>query len=402
MDKDYINGNFKTNLEDILREGARRLLQKAIELEAAEYVNLLQEKKDERGRQMVKRNGYQPKREILTGVGPISIDKPRVRDKEFTSAILPRYMRRVPSLDALIPALYLKGISTGNMEEALVSILGKHAKGLSATNIVQLKKVWEEEYEHWNERDLSQKQYVYIWADGIYFNVRLTDDRPCLLVIIGALADGTKELIAIHDGIRESKLSWQNLLSHVKSQGLQIAPHLAIGDGNLGFWAALEEEFTATKKQRCWVHKTANILDKIPKNLQSEAKALIHKMYASLTKEEALKTMDRFCSLYKDRCPRACNCLIKDKEVLLNFYSFPMQHWQHIRSTNPIESLFATIRHRTGQTKGCGSRKATLSMVYKLATSAEKYWIRLKGPQWIEKLVNGIKFKDGNEIKKVA
>ncbi len=391
-------------LEEFLKEGARKMLQVAIENEVQEYIEHFQNLKNEKGHKVIIRNGYQPKRAIQTGLGPISISKPRIRDKRgfcnFTSSILPRYMRRVPSIDALIPALYLKGVSTNSFQEALIAILGENAKGLSSTNIVRLKQIWEEEYIGWQKRDLSNKHYAYIWADGIYFNIRLDKDRPCILAIIGATKDGKKELLAVHDGYRESKLSWKEVLSDLKRRGLSRTPSLAIGDGSLGFWSALEEEFPETKKQRCWVHKTANILDKMAKRVQPNAKQLIHEMYQSLTKKEALSSYELFLKLYSERYEAACKCLKKDFSTLFTFYEFPFQHWQHIRSTNAIESTFATIRHRTRQTKGCGSRKATLSMVYKLAITCEKRWLRLKGYSLIEKVVQGIKFKDGEEIKK--
>ena len=402
MKQDDIFPEFATSLEDILREGARKLLQQAIENEVAEHIERYKNLKDQSSRQMVKRNGYLPQRQIQTGLGAVEIKQPRVRGSRFSSVILPKYLRRVPSLERLIPVLYLKGVSTGNMEEALSAILGKNAQGLSPTNIVRLKQSWEKEYDEWNHRDLQLKQYVYLWADGIYFNVRLSDERPCLLVLIGACADGSKELVAIHDGMRESKLSWKEVLFDLKARGLGISPKLAIGDGALGFWAALEEEFPSCRHQRCWVHKTANILDKLPKSVQISTKKLIHEMYMSPTKELGLKNFKRFLSLYTAKYPKACECLAKDKECLFSFYDFPAEHWQHIRTTNPIESTFATIRHRSRQTKGCGSRKATLSMVFKLATEAQKHWRRLKGSKLITKVVNGVKFKDGEEVKQAA
>lgn len=395
--------NFKNLLEGILKEGARKMLQAAIENEVQEYLESFKNLKNEKGHQMIIRNGYQPKRDIQTGMGSVSISKPRIKNKsgscKFSSAILPRYMRRCPSIDALIPALYLKGISTNSFQDALSSILGDNAKGLSSTNIVRLKQIWEEEYKGWQERDLSDKYYVYIWADGIYFNVRLDKDRPCILVVIGATKDGKKELIAVHDGYRESTLSWKEVLIDLKKRGLITNPSLAIGDGALGFWKALEEEFPETKKQRCWVHKTANILDKMPKRVQPNAKKLIHEMYKSETKKKALSSYKAFLKLYSEKYEKASKCLAKDFDSIFTFYDFPQQHWQHIRSTNVIESTFATIRHRTRQTKGCGSRTATLSMVYKLATSAEKCWLRLKGYKLIEKIIKGVKFKDGEEVK---
>lgn len=398
MKEDLISLDFTASLESILKEGAYKLLQQAIENEVVEYLEQYQDRGTD-NRKLVRRNGYLPKRTIQTGLGPIPIEQPRVRGAAFSSAILPKYLRRVPSIEALIPALYLKGISTGDMEEALVAILGENAKGLSPTNIVRLKQIWEKEYEEWTRRDLSSKEYVYIWADGIYFNVRLTKDRPCLLVLIGAREDGTKELLAIHDGIRESKLSWKEVLLDLKARGLTKSPKLAIGDGALGFWAALEEELPECRQQRCWVHKTANILDKLPKSVQGSAKPLIHEMYMSPTKEDALKIFDRFLNLYDAKYPKACACLEKSKEELFTFYDFPAEHWQHIRSTNPIESTFASIRHRSRQTKGCGSRVATLSLVFKLAREAEKKWRRLRGSALISKIINGAKFKDGEEVK---
>ena len=264
-----------------------------------------------------------------------------------------------------------------------------------------MKSIWDDERKAWEKRDLSNKHYVYIWADGIYFNVRLEPDRPCILVLIGATAEGCKELVAVVDGHRESKLSWQTLLQDLKARGLADAPTVAVGDGSLGFWAALEEAFPATRHQRCWVHKTANVLDRLPKRIQKDAKGLIHQMYLSPTKADALQVFNRFLALYNDKYPKACECLIKDQKVLFTFYDFPAPHWVHLRSTNPIESTFATVRHRTRQTKGCGPRSATIAMVYKLAIEAEKNWLRLRGYRLIQQVVEGVTFVDG-EIKKAA
>ena len=393
---------FESFLEETLREGARSMLQKAIEYEVEEYIQMLQEEKEANGRRSIVRNGYLPERTIQTGIGPILIKQPRVRDKrtvvKFTSAILPPYMRRTPTLETVIPALYLKGISTGDFSEALESILGENAKGLSPANIVRLKSGWEKEYKEWSNRTLSGKHYVYIWVDGIYFNVRLEESRPCLLVIIGALADGTKEVIGIYDGHRESKESWKEALHDLKRRGVSIEPSLAIGDGALGFWAAVEEVFPSTRQQRCWVHKTVNVLDKMSKSVHGHAKMLIHEMYMAPTKEKGLKAFDAFMKSYEAKYPKACECLKKDKDQLFTFYDFPAEHWQHIRTTNPIESTFATVRHRTRQTKGCGSRIATLTMVFKLALSAQKHWRKLQGYQLIEKVVKGVQFKDGIEV----
>jgi putative transposase len=402
-DKNRSSNEFKNSLEEILREGARKLLLQAIENEVIEYIEGFKNFKDQSNNRLVTRNGYLPERPIQTGLGEVRIRQPRVRDKrenkKFTSQILPPYLRRTSSLDALIPTLYLKGVSTGDFGEALEAILGENAKGLSATNIVRLKENWEKDFKNWQERDLSGKRYVYFWADGIYFNVRLSDERPCLLVIIGALENGNKELVAIHDGIRESKLSWKEVLQGLKQKGLRDGPSLAIGDGALGFWAAIEEEFSQTRGQRCWVHKTANILDKMPKAVQGNAKKMIHEIYMAPTKKEGFKAFDAFVRLYEAKYSKACECLTKDKEALMSFYDFPAMHWGHIRTTNPIESAFATIRHRTRQTKGCGSRICTLTMVYKLAITAEKHWRKLKGYELIGKVINGVKFKDGEEIK---
>ena len=396
---DQLIQDAKLGLEEILRQGARKMLQATIENEVIEYVENNRHLRDDEGRCLVVRNGSKPERDIITGIGKVRVRQPRVHDRregqQFTSHILPPYMRRLPSIDALIPALYLKGVSTGDFSEALESILGPKASGLSATNVVRLKEIWKHDYEQWEKRDLSQKRYVYVWADGIHFNVRLDDERTCILVLIGATQDGKKELLAIHDGYRESKLSWKELLRDLKTRGLAHEPAFAVGDGGLGFWAALREEFPSTREQRCWVHKTANILDKMPKGVQSKAKKRIHDMYLAETKEQAFKACDEFISLYDAKYPKACACLRNDKDVLFTFYDFPAEHWIHIRTTNPIESTFATVRHRTKRTKGCGSRTATLTMVFKLVDAAEKHWRKLNKPQFVMKVIEGAKFVDG-------
>ena len=390
---------FAEALDEILRQGAQKMLMTAIEAEVASYIASHSAHLDENGRRLVVRNGYLPEREIITGVGPVEVKQPRVHDRRenhrFTSRILPPFMRRVPSVEALIPCLYLKGVSTGDFSEALEAILGPEAPGLSAANIVRLKEVWDSEYKLWRKRDLDEKHYVYIWADGIHFNVRLDDERTCVLVIIGATKDGRKELLAVQDGYRESKLSWQEILKDLKGRNLRWPPALAVGDGGLGFWAALEEEFPTTRRQRCWVHKTANILDKMPKSIQGKAKEKIFDMYMSDTRENALKAYKSFVSLYQAKYPRACECLTKDKEDLFTFYDFPAEHWIHIRTTNPIESTFATVRLRTKRTKGCGSRKATMMMVFKLVEQAERRWRRLNKHEYISLVVQGNQFKDG-------
>ena len=397
----------KTALDEILREGARRMLQSAIEAEVSVYVG-------ERGhlvnpatgRQVVVRNGHQPERTIQSGLGDIRIQRPRVHDRrpgeKFTSRILPPYLRRTPSLEALLPVLYLKGVSTNDFPDALAAILGPEAAGLSAPTITRLKQVWQHEYEEWAGRDLSGSRYVYWWVDGIYFNVRLTDERPCLLVIVGTREDGRKELVGIWDGERESKLSWLELLRDLKRRGIHHGPALCVGDGALGLWAAMEEVFPKTRQQRCWVHKTANVLDKMSKKVQPSAKALLHEMYLAESKADALAAFDEFLSRYGAKYSKACECLRKDREVLFTFYDFPAEHWLHLRTTNPIESTFATVRHRTRQTKGCGSRTATLMMVFKLGREAEKRWRRINGYELIDKVIRGVTFKDGVELERAA
>jgi putative transposase len=390
-------------LEEVIRDGARQMLQTAIEAEVAEYIESHTHLRDDSGLRLVVRNGYLPGRDLVTGIGPLQVRQPRVNDrrqnKHFTSRILPPFLRRVPSIDALIPCLYLKGISTGDFVEALEAILGPRAIGLSATNIVRLKEGWKNDYEDWRQRDLSDKHYAYIWVDGIHFNVRLEDDRTCILVMIGATAEGRKELIAVQDGYRESKVSWLDMLRNIKSRGLSQLPAVAVGDGALGFWAAAAEEFPSTRRQRCWVHKTANILDKMPKRVQGAAKQRIHDMYMAETKEQALKAYEEFIRLYEAKYPAACTCLEKDKDDLFTFYDFPAEHWIHLRTTNPIESTFATVRLRTVRTKGCGSRIATLTMVYKLAEQAEKHWRRLNKHEYIALVIQGVQFNDGLMIK---
>lgn len=404
QDKNLSGISPRSALDEILRDGARKMLQEAIETEVAEYIQAHKDQRDEMNRRLVIKNGRLPSREILTGIGSLNIRQPRVRDRRenasFSSAILGKYKRRAPSLDAAIPELYLRGISTNNFPEALTALLGEKASGLSSTNITRLKEVWEQEYHSWQERRFEGTRYVYIWADGIYFNIRLEEDRPCLLVLIGATDDGRKEFIGLHDGVRESKQSWKDFLQNLKARGLTIDPSLAVGDGALGFWAALEQEYPRCQQQRCWVHKTANILDKMPKSIQPNAKRMIHEMYMSPTKEKALKAYNEFLAHYSAKYPGACKCLEKDREQMFSFYDFPAEHWQHIRTTNPIESTFASVRHRSRQTKGCGNRMATLTMVYKLGILAQEGWRRLRGFQLLSKVVSGVKFKDGEQVIK--
>lgn len=381
------------------------MLQAALDAEVAEFVAACANVVDTKGHRVIVRNGHLPERDLVTGVGPVTIKQPRVRDKsgnqKFTSKILPPFLRRLPSIDSLIPVLYLKGISTGDFSDALASILGEHAAGLSATNIVRLKEGWQEEYETWSQRDLSGKRYVYWWADGVYFNVRLDKDRPCVLVLMGATPEGVKELVAVWDGERESKASWQAVLRDLKHRGLTEGPKLATGDGALGFWAALEEEFPGTQQQRCWVHKTVNVLDKMPKAVHPDAKHLLSEMYMAPTLNDAMRALQEFKERFGAKYPKVVECLAKDEDVLFTFYSFPAEHWLHLRTTNPIESTFATVRHRTRQTKGCGSRTATMAMVFKLGLEAQKHWRRLNGHQLIAKVIEGVQFVNG-ELTEVA
>lgn len=397
-------------LETVLREGARKMLQAALEAEIEEHIARYEEMVDESGKRAVVRNGYQPERTILTGAGAIPVRRPRVDDRmldtagkeRFTSRILPKFMRRAASIDTLIPVLYLKGISTDDFPVALEAILGPHAKGLSATTVVRLKDIWTEEHAEWSKRDLSEKRYVYIWADGVYSNARLEDERSCLLVVMGADSLGNKELIAVSDGFRESAQSWKEILLDLKSRGLQIPPALAVCDGAMGFQAAVAEVWPNTRIQRCWFHKSGNILDKLPSSIQAKAKDMIHDMYLAPTREDALKAYELFIATFRAKYPKAVECLSKDKDDLFAFYDFPAAHWVHLRTTNPIESTFATIRLRHRKTKGNGTRKATLAMVYKLCREAEKGWRKLDGFKLISLVVAGKKFVNGEQVDDTA
>ena len=397
-------------LTDILRQGARRLLTAALEAEVQSFLQQYKETTDDKGCQRVVRNGYLPEREIQTGIGQVPVRAPRIRDRQpdplngrirFTSAILPPYLRRTKSIETLLPWLYLKGISTGDFTEAMTALLGKDAPGLSAATISRLKTIWQDEYKQWQQRDLSNKRYVYFWADGIYCNVRM-DDRQCLLVIIGATKDGHKELIALEGGIRESEQSWIEVLVDLKRRGLQTAPELAIGDGSLGFWKALSKAYDTTRWQRCWVHKTANVLNKLPKSLQAKAKKKLHQIWMADNKDEAEKNFDAFIQTYSAKYPKATECLEKDRDVLLAFYDFPAEHWRHIRTTNPIESTFSTVRLRTAKVRGCFSSLTVLTMAYKLCRSAQKRWIKLHHPERLGEVIRGIKFVDGIIEKRIA
>jgi len=397
------------SLQEILRRGAQQLLAQAIEAEVGEWIDQRQQVTDAQGRRQVVRNGYLPERKLVTGVGEVAVQQPRVHDRRpeeerehFSSRLLPPYLRKTKSIEELIPYLYLKGISTSDFQEALGAILGPDCPGLSATTIVRLKSVWEGEYKDWSARSLEDKEYVYVWADGIHTNIRLEEDRQCILVLMGATKDGKKELIAMTDGHRESAQSWSELLLDVKRRGLVVDPKLAIGDGALGFWKAIAEVFPATKEQRCWVHKTANILDKLPKAKQPKAKSMIHEIWMSETKADANNAFDAFLETYQAKYPKATDCLAKDRDVLLAFYDFPAEHWRHLRTTNPIESTFATIRLRHRRTKGSGSRVASLTMMFKLAQSAAKRWRLLNGHDLLPDVIRGVVFQDGLRLDQAA
>jgi putative transposase len=386
-------------LTEVLRNGARELLQQAVEAEVAEFVRRHRELKDEQERQRVVRNGYRPERTIQTGIGEVAVKAPRARDRageiKFHSSILPAYLRRTRSIEELLPWLYLKGLSTGDFSEALAALLGKDARGLSAATISRLKEVWKGEYEHWTRRDLSGKHIVYLWVDGVHFGVRLEDASQCILVIIGATADGKKELLAMLDGYRESAESWKELLLDLKQRGLKIDPKLAVGDGALGFWKALPQVYGSTRAQRCWVHKTANVLNQLPKGQQAKAKAALHEIWMAESRAAAEQAFDHFLTTYEVKYAKATECLAKDRDSLLTFYDFPAEHWIHIRTTNPIESTFATVRLRTAKTRGCVSRAGILAMVFKLTKSAEQRWRKLKGAARLAQVIDGVRFKDG-------
>jgi len=389
-------------LTQIVTTGARQMLIHAIEAEAAQWIAQRQHLLDDAGHRQVVRNGHAAPRTVVTGVGPMQVKMPRVNDRRpepqkerFTSAILPPYLRKAKAIDELIPWLYLKGISTGDFTEALQALLGPDCPGLSASTVTRLVSQWQDEQTGWSRRDLSQKCYVYVWADGVHFNIRLEEDRQCILVLMGATADGTKELIAVQDGHRESEQSWMTMLLDLKQRGLTIAPNIATADGALGFWAALRKVWPTTREQRCWVHKTANVLDKLPKRLQPAAKDQLHQIWMAPTRKEAGRAFDLFIETYQAKYEGAVACLTKDRDVLLAFYDFPAEHWIHLRTTNPIESTFATVRLRHRKTKGNGSRKACLAMVFKLTESAQKRWRRLNRHELIQDVIAGVTFTDG-------
>lgn len=389
-------------LTDVLRSGARRLIEQAVE---AELAGLLAAHADETtgdGRARLVRHGHLPEREVMTGIGPVPVKVPRVRDRgaagekiRFTSSILPRYLRKARAIEELLPWLYLKGISSGDFQEALAALLGPNAAGLSSTTISRLKAGWWEEYERWQHRDLGARRIVYIWADGVYFQPRMAEEKQCVLVLIGADEWGCKEVLGLSDGYRESTQSWRELLLDLKRRGLTRAPELAIGDGALGFWAALREVFGSTREQRCWVHKTGNVLNAMPKSVQPKAKGHLHDIWQAGTMAEAEAAFDFFVETYGVKYDKAVAKLTRDRDVLLAFYDFPAEHWKHIRTSNPIESTFATVRHRTGKTRGCLSRKTGLAMAFRLMMSAQAKWRKLDGANRLPQVVQGIAFKDG-------
>jgi putative transposase len=394
-------------LTNILRAGARQLLAQAVEIEVETFLATVKDLKLADGRARVVRHGYGPARTIATGIGSVEVARAKIRDRgaagegeriRFSSAILPLWARRTRSLDALLPVLYLRGISTGDFQEALTALLGKDAPNLSPAVISRLTAEWQGEYERWQRRDLSARRYVYVWADGVFLQARMEDHGECMLVLIGATPEGKKELIGFQVGVRESTQSWRELLIDVKQRGLQIAPEIAVGDGALGFWKALDEVFPGTRHQRCWVHKTVNVLDKVPLSVQANMKKDLREVYWAPNRAAAEVAIDVFAEKYRAKYGRAVECLAKDRDALLAFYDFPAEHWDHLRTTNPIESVFATVRHRTVRTKGSLSSTTARLMVFKLVVAASKTWRRLKGTNQLPKVIAGVRFNDGIEV----
>ena len=394
-------------LTDVLRAGARRLLAQAVELEAEAFLAGMQELKLPDGRARLVRHGHGPERPIQTGIGAVGVSRVKIRDRgaasndervRFSSAILPKWSRRTRSLDALLPVLYLRGVSTGDFQEALTALLGKDAPNLSSSVVSRLTAEWQAEYARWQTRDLSARRYVYVWADGVYLQARMENQAECMLVLIGATPEGRKELVGFQVGVRESAQSWRELLVEVKRRGLAIAPELAVGDGALGFWKAVEEIYPGTRHQRCWVHKTANVLNKVPKSVQAAMKDDLREVHGVPTRAAAKAAIAVFDEKYGAKYPRAVACLTKDREALLAFFDFPAEHWDHLRTSNPIESVFATVRHRTVRTKGALSPTTARLMVFKLVMAASKTWRRLKGENQLPKVVAGVTFRDGTEV----
>jgi len=394
-------------LTDILRIGARKLLAQAIEIEAEAYLSSMRDLKLPDGRDRLVRHGHGPERTIQTGIGPVAVSRVKIRDRgatddadriRFTSAILPKWARRTKSLDALLPILYLRGLSTGDFQEALSALLGKDAPNLSPSVVSRLTGEWQGEYERWQARDLSARRYVYVWADGIYLQARMEDQAECILVLIGATPEGKKELVGFQAGVRESAQSWRELLVEIKRRGLSVPPRIAVGDGALGFWKALDELFPGTHHQRCWLHKTANVLNKAPKSVQPGMKVALREIYLAPTRAQAEVAVDLFEDAYGARYPKAVECVRKDQQALLAFFDWPAEHWIHLRTTNPIESVFATVRHRTVRTKGSLSPTTARLMVFKLVIAAAKGWRRLMGENQLPKVIAGVRFKDGSEV----
>jgi putative transposase len=394
-------------LTEIAREGARRMLAQVLMVEADAFVAQWKDLKLPDGRDRVVRHGHGPQRTIQTGIGPVEVRRAKVRDRaeveadqkiRFTSSILPKWARRTKSLDALLPVLYLRGVSTGDFQEALAALLGKDAPNLSPAVISRLTADWQADYDAWQKRDLSARRYVYVWADGVYLQARMEDNAECMLVLIGATPEGKKELVGFQTGARESAQSWRELLIDIKRRGLEITPDLAVGDGALGFWKAIDEVFPATRHQRCWVHKTANVLNKVALSVQVNMKADLREIYAASTRATAEAAIDVFAEKYGAKYEKAVACLTKDREALLAFFDFPAEHWDHLRTSNPIESVFATVRHRTVRTKGALSATTAKLMVFKLVTAAAKTWRRLKGENQLPKVVQGVRFQNGIEV----
>jgi transposase-like protein len=389
---------------ELLRRGAKKLIEQAVSEEFEVFLERHGERRDAEGRQAVVRNGYLPQREVLSGIGSVPVKMPRARDRSgeglrFRSSLVPPYVRRSKSVDAVLPWLYLKGISTADMSEALAALVGKEAAGLSAAVVSRLKARWTQEYDAWKRSALGKERWVYLWADAIYSGLRAEDEKLCLLVVIGVNERGQKRLLAIEDGVRESAESWRAVLRDLQARGLKIPPKLAVGDGALGFWAALAEFFPETRDQRCWFHKTGNVLNYLPKSVQPKAKSMLHEIWMAETRADAELAFDRFVATLQAKYPKATECLSKDRQALLAFYEFPAEHWIHLRTTNPIESAFATIRHRTDRTKGCVSRSTLLGLVYRLGMCAEKRWRRLRGFKRLGELVAGVKFVDGMRVQ---
>ncbi len=394
-------------LTELAREGARRMLAQVLIAEADAFVAMWKGEKLPDGRDRIVRHGHGPHRAIQTGVGPVDVRRAKVRDRgdvgteekiRFSSAILPKWARRTKSLDALLPVLYLRGVSTGDFQEALAALVGKEAPNLSPAVISRLTAQWQVDYDAWQKRDLSARRYVYVWADGVYLQARMEDNAECMLVLIGATPEGKKELVGFQTGVRENAQSWRELLIDVKQRGLEIAPDLAVGDGALGFWKAIEEVFPSTRHQRCWVHKTANVLNKVALSVQVNMKADLREIYGAPTRAAAETAIDVFEEKYRAKYDKAVACLMQDRDTLLAFFDFPAEHWDHLRTSNPIESVFATVRHRTVRTKGALSPKTAKLMVFKLVNAAAKTWRRLNGENQLPKVVQGVKFQNGIEV----